>query len=224
MKKLIKKINIRTLICLGIILLSIPTGLYFYPWLPYYMVMHWDIAGQPDSALVKSEALIIMPTISAIMFLIYLAIPHIPLLNANLEKFRKFFDNFMIALFSFLYYIYLITILWSIYYNFNIIQLLAPGFSALFICTGILIENAKQNWAVGIRTPWTLSNEKVWDKTHKVGAVLFKITGLIALLGVIWPDLGLYFILIPVIFVTIYTVVYSFLVYQGEQKKKKSKK
>ncbi|HIQ49880.1 MAG TPA: SdpI family protein [Nanoarchaeota archaeon] len=46
----------------------------------------------------------------------------------------------------------------------NIIQVLTPAFGVLYFYCGILTENAKRNWFIGIRTPWTLSNERVWEK------------------------------------------------------------
>jgi len=61
-------------------------------------------------------------------------------------------------------------------------QMMVPALGILFYYCGILIENAKRNWFIGIRTPWTLSNEKVWERTHKIGGKLFKIAGLIAFL------------------------------------------
>lgn len=74
------------------------------------------------------------------------------------------------------------------------------------------------NWFIGIRTPWTLSNEKVWDKTHKVGGKMFKIAGVIALFGFFFRNYALFLTLVPVIFIVIYTFVYSYNEYQKETK------
>ena len=84
----------------------------------------------------------------------------------------------------------------------------------VFFYTGVLCENAKRNWFIGIRTPWTLSSERVWDKTHKIGGRLFKIAGIVTLLGAFFPKYAVFFILIPTLFVAIYTVIYSYVEYQ----------
>jgi len=81
-----------------------------------------------------------------------------------------------------------------------------------------LIENAKRNWFIGIRTPWTLSSDKVWRKTHMMGGKLFKIVGVIALFGIILPKYAVFFVLIPVILVTGYLIFYSYFNYQKEIK------
>jgi len=98
-------------------------------------------------------------------------------------------------------------------------QALSPAFAILLYYSGTLTEKAKQNWFVGIRTPWTLSSEKVWQKTHKIGGKLFKICGIIALLGFFFPDLAFLFILVPLLSVCVYTIVYSYFEYKKEVKR-----
>jgi uncharacterized membrane protein len=68
---------------------------------------------------------------------------------------------------------------------------------------------------MGIRTPWTLLSEEVWDRTHEVGSRLFMVSGGLAALGALaegWLSLAL--IIVPVMFTGIYTVYYSYSEYQ----------
>jgi len=88
----------------------------------------------------------------------------------------------------------------------------------LFFYIGILCENTKRNWFIGIRTPWTLSSDEVWKKTNKKGGKLFKISGLIVFTGVFLKNYLIFLILIPIISVTIYTFIYSYIEYQKEKK------
>jgi len=71
-------------------------------------------------------------------------------------------------------------------------------------------------WFIGIRTPWTLSNEKVWNKTHRIGGKLFKTAGIIAFLGIFLPRYAILFVIIPVILVVVYPIIYSYFEYQKE--------
>jgi uncharacterized membrane protein len=119
---------------------------------------------------------------------------------------------------AFLFYLYLITILWNFGFNFNMIQLLVPAFAVLFYYSGVLIEKAKRNWFIGIRTPWTMSSDKVWDKTHKLGGKLFKISGIISLLGLLSEDYAIYAIILPIISFTAYLFVYSYFEYKKKNK------
>jgi len=117
----------------------------------------------------------------------------------------------------FLLYIYLLTLFWSLGYRFDMGRLMAPALAILFYYCGVLTEHAKKNWFIGIRTPWTLSSDYVWEKTHQIGGKLFKIAGAIAILGVFFPRFSFHFILIPAIFAGIYTMAYSYFAYRKEK-------
>lgn len=218
--------NIRKteLVILGIILFSFILGIYFYPLMPEKIASHWNAQGQVNGYLPKFWGLFLMPFLSIALFLLFVFIPKIDPLKANIEKFRKYYDRFILLIIAFLFYVYLLTIFWNIGMRFNLGQVLAPAFAILFYYCGILIENAKRNWSIGIRTPWTLSNEKVWEKTHKVGGKLFKIAGVIALFGAFFPDYALFYIIIPVILVVAYAFVYSYLEYQKETKRRHARR
>jgi uncharacterized membrane protein len=207
------------LVILGIILVSFILGIYFYPLMPEKIASHWNAQGQVNGYLPKFWGLFLMPFLSIALFLLFVFIPKIDPLKSNIKRFRKYYDRFILLIIAFLFYVYLLTIFWNIGMRFNLGQGLVPAFAILFYYCGILIENAKRNWSIGIRTPWTLSNEKVWEKTHKVGGKLFKIAGVIALFGALFPDYALFYIIIPVILVVAYAFVYSYLEYQKETKR-----
>lgn len=204
------------LIILGIIFLSFIVGIYFYPQMPEKVASHWNIRGEADDYMSKFWGLFLMPFISIGLFLLFIAIPKIDPLKENIEKFRNYFDGFIISITAFLFYIYLLTILWNIGIKFNMTVLLAPAFGILFYCMGTLIENTKRNWFIGIRTPWTLSNDKVWARTHKVGGSLFRISGMIALLALLFPSYAIFFMVIPIVLTSLYAAIYSFFEYQKE--------
>jgi len=207
------------LIILGIILLSLGIGFYFYPQMPNMVASHWNAKGEVDDYMPKFWGTFLMPVVSIFMLLLFMLIPKIDPLKANIEKFRKYFDSFIVLIMLFFLYIYLLTIFWNLGLRFDMGRLMAPALGLLFYYCGILIENAKRNWFIGIRTPWTLSSDNVWEKTHKIGAKLFKVSGLIALSGILFPQCAFFVVLVPVIFATIYTTLYSYIEYQKEIKK-----
>lgn len=201
---------------LGIILLSFIISIYFYPQMPEKMASHWNIKGEVDGYLPKFWGLFLVPLILTGLALLFVAIPRIDPLKANIEKFRKYYDRFIILFFIFMLSIYFQVILWNIGIEISPKVIVPIGLALLFFYVGILCEHAKRNWFIGIRTPWTLSNEKVWEKTHRIGEKLFKIAGVIALWGVFFQSYALFFILVPVILVAAYTIIYSYLEYQKE--------
>ena len=207
-----------TFASLGIILLSFLIGLYLYPQMPETVASHWNARGEADGYMPKFWGLFLLPLISLGLLLLLVLIPKIDPLKANIETFRKYYDGFVVLMMAFLFYLYLLTVLWNIDIRFDMLRALAPAFGALLYYTGVLVENAKRNWSIGIRTPWTLSSDRVWEKTHKLGGRLFKIAGAIAVVGAFFGSYGIVFILVPVILFAAYAMVYSYLQYQKELK------
>jgi uncharacterized membrane protein len=204
------------IVILGIVLLSFILSAYFYPQMPEQVASHWNAQGQVDGYMSKFWGLFFMPFVLIGLALLFLAIPRIDPLKANIEAFRKHYDGFVILFLVFMLAIHFQVILWNIGLQIspNVVMPIALGL--LFFYAGILCENAKRNWFVGIRTPWTLSNDRVWDKTHQIGGKLFKMAGVITFLGIFFQNYALFFIIAPVLVVVVYTVVYSYVEYQKE--------
>lgn len=56
--------------------------------------------------------------------------------------------------------------------------MLLPAAAMFVFVLGALLPHTERNWFMGIRTPWTISNDIVWNKTHKLGSRLFEIAAL----------------------------------------------
>ncbi|MFA6520867.1 MAG: DUF1648 domain-containing protein [Candidatus Gracilibacteria bacterium] len=206
-----------------IVLLSFVVGFYFYPQMPESMASHWGVDGQVNGYMPKFWGVFLMPIISVIMLVFFVVLPRVDPKKENIEKFRNYFDGFVFLIFAFLFYVYAITLYWNLITpearaSFSIIKFLVPAFAILFYYIGILISHAKSNWSIGIRTPWTMSQEDVWDKTHKLGGTLFKAAAVISLLGFVFVKYAFWFLLAPVIFVTLFIVLYSYLLFRKHHK------
>ncbi|HUK39046.1 MAG TPA: SdpI family protein [Methanomicrobiales archaeon] len=202
----------------GIVVLTFAVSLAAYPYLPGMLATHWGLSGQVNGYLPKAWGLLVVPVISAALALLFRIIPRIDPLKANIAKFRPTYDRFVMVILLFLLYVSLLTIAWNAGVRFNLAQLLSPAFGVLYYACGVLIGRARRNWFVGIRTPWTLSSDRVWDRTHAVGGRLFRAAGVLAFLGAAFPGTVWIFLLGPVIVISVYLVVYSYREYQREAK------
>ncbi len=189
-------------------------GAYLYPQMPSQMASHWNAGDEVDGYMPKLWGLFLMPLAGFGLFLLFFTIPKIDPLRRNIEKFRGHYDAFVVVIIMFLFYIHSLTILWSIGWRFSMLQMMIPALAVLFYYAGILIQNARRNWFIGIRTPWTLSSERVWNKTHERGAKMFKAAAVIMLPGMVFPDCALYFILVPILSLVIYLFAYSYFEYE----------
>lgn len=203
---------------LALVVLSFLIGAYFHPQMPERMASHWNAAGEADGYMSKNVALFLLPAVGLFMFVLLIILPKIDPLKENIEKFRNYFEGFIFLIVLFFLYIYLLSIFWSLGNRFDMTIAMVPAMAVLFFYIGILLENAKRNWFIGIRTPWTLSSDEVWEKTHKLGAKLFKASAIIALLGLILRDYAILLLIVPVLLSALYVVVYSYLEFQKQSK------
>jgi uncharacterized membrane protein len=203
---------------LAIIIASFAIGVYLYPQMPESMPTHWNERGEVNGYMPKFWGLFLMPLISAGILALFAVLPRLDPLKNNVKKFMGYYEGFIILFMMFMLYVYMLTISWVLGFTFNMIQFLIPALGILFVYTGFLLEKAKRNWFIGIRTPWTLSSDKVWDKTHRLGGKLFKLVGLVTFLGVALPDYAFWMFFLPVIAVSFFLVAYSYFEFRKEKK------
>jgi len=211
----------RTVIVLGAILILIAAlvGVLFYPQLPERMASHWNINNQVDGYISRFWGVFLMPLISLGLLVLFMLIPQIDPLKANIAQFRGYFNIFILLLIVFMAYLHGLTLAWNLgYTGFNMGSALLPALGLFIFFIGFLLEKAKRNWFIGIRTPWTLSSDKVWDETHRLGATLFKVSGLLAILGAFLPEIAFWLMFVPLIGSSLFLVIYSYVLYAREER------
>ena len=205
-------------IVLILIAASALAGLLIWDRLPDPMASHWNANDQVDGYMSKAWSLSMIPLMALAMLALFMIIPSIDPLKANIEKFRETFNLFATMIITFVFYVYGLTIVWSLgYQNFKMSSALLPFIGILFIFIGYMLRKAKRNFFIGIRTPWTLSSDTVWDKTHQLGSVLFMISGVFAFIGAFLGGMTAFLLmLMPLLASTLFLVVYSFMLYRDE--------
>jgi uncharacterized membrane protein len=195
-------------------------GIVLWNQLPDQMASHWGPSDQVDGYTSKFWGVFLMPLITLGMMALFLIIPGIDPLKANIAQFRDVFNLFITLIVAFMLYIYALTLRWNLgYTDFAMSKAMLPAMGILFFFIGYLLRKAKRNFFIGIRTPWTLSSDRVWDETHRIGSVLFMISGVFALLGSFFGGMtAFWFLFVPIIASTLITLVYSYVIYQREIK------
>lgn len=200
-----------------VLLLTAAMTLYVYPLMPEMVASHWNAAGDLDGTLPKFWGLMIVPLLMYGCCALFAVLPRIDPLRHNYGKFQDAYEGFVLVFAAFLFCIQVQIVLWGLGIPLSPNLMMPVMMGALFIALGFLLEHAEPNWFVGIRTPWTMSSASVWKKTHQVGANLFKMTGIVSILGVIAGSYAYLFIIVPVIAVSLFTVVYSYTEFKKEQ-------
>jgi uncharacterized membrane protein len=160
-----------------------------------------------------------MPLLGLALLCLFMIIPSIDPLKANIAQFRGFFNLFTVMIMVFLLYVHVLTILWNLgLHNYRMSGVLLPAVGLIFVLAGLMMRRAKRNFFIGIRTPWTLSSDHVWDRTHRIGGALFVVSGILAILGAFFPGpVAYWLVLAPVMASSVFAVVYSYVLWRREQ-------
>ncbi len=214
--------NTRTTTIVVLLLVAAATivGVALWNRLPDPMASHWGTNDQVNGYMSKFWGVFLMPLITLGMMLLFLLIPNIDPLKANIAQFRDVFNLFITLIVAFMLYIYILTLRWNLgYTDFGMSKAMLPALGILFFFVGYMLRKAKRNFFIGIRTPWTLSSDKVWDETHRLGSILFMASGALTFVGSFFGGMtAFWFLFVPVIGSTLITLVYSYVLYQQETK------
>jgi len=208
----------KTTIIVSVILIAatLVVGLILYAQLPDPMPSHWNAAGEIDGYMSKFWGVFLMPIITIALVPLFLVIPHIDPLKANIAKFRGVFNWFIVAFVVYMLFVYGLTMAAALGYQFNMTYALLPIVGLLFIGAGYMMGKAKRNFFIGIRTPWTLSSETVWDKTHQLGSKLFMIGGAVTIVSAFLGEFGIWLMLAAMFVAAFVPIVYSYILWRRE--------
>lgn len=198
----------------ALILASALTTAYFYADLPQTLVTHWNSSGEANGTADKSWGVFLVPLIAAFISLLLFSLPYIDPIDKGYRNFRKEYDWLIVLIAAFLSLLQVMTVVWNLGLHFNFSRFLAPTVGVLFYFIGTLMPGFKRNWFAGIRTPWTLSSEDVWRKTHDQAGSVFQLMGIIACFGAVIPRYSLYFLFVPTILGVAWVTLYSYLVFR----------
>ena len=197
----------------------IPMIVGFLMWnrLPDRLITHWNAMGEPDGSMGKLAAILSLPIFIFVMHLFCLFMTHLdPKIDAQSEKALLVAYWAMPLTSIFAGIMVLGNAIGSTFQPMNWMNLF---FGILFIIVGNYLPKCRQNSTLGIRLPWTLTDEENWRKTHRLGGRLFLIGGLVLLLSA-FLDAGLQLLLMMVVLLSIclLTTIYSYKLHKEKQR------
>ncbi len=150
-----------------------------WPAAPAQIPTHWGLDGQVNGYGGKFEALLLLPLIALLIYLIMLFAPRLDPGRLNYEKFAGAYTVLRLSVVALLAVIYGL-ILAAMRGRSVDMQRMAPLLVGLFIVViGSVIGKIQPTWFVGIRTPWTLSSRTSWEKTHRAAGKVVMVGGIL---------------------------------------------
>lgn len=197
-----------------LMLLTAAVTLWAYPRLPDIIPTHWNAQGQADDFSEKSGSIWILPIMMVGVTLLLVFLPKLDPLRKNVALFSDVYYAFVLVVNGFFLYLHLLTLWIGMGSRIQMVQWMVPAYAGLCACCGWMVGRAKPNWFIGLRTPWTLSDERVWDQTHALGRKTFYLAAAATLPGIFWPKAAFLFLIGPLLVASFIPVIYSYFLHR----------
>ena len=189
-----------------------------YPRLPATIPTHWDMSGQPNGWSNRVWGAWLIPIFLLGMWALVGILPKIDPRGSNYAKFGGAFEAIIVAIMLFVLALHIVALRAALGHPMQMQRILPIGVGVLLIVIGNLLPRARPNWFVGIRTPWTLSSDRVWEKTHRFGGRVFVAGGLtITIASLLWVQAAHVVLFVVMVLVASSAVIYSYVEWKREQ-------
>lgn len=204
-----------------LILAAVIATIAVYPRLPEQVPTHWSISGEVNGWSSRLFGAWMMPLIMAVVWLFMRAIPHIDPRKANYEKFSGMYDALVILILTFMLLMHVVILLSATGTVIRMNRVVMPAVGIFIAIMGVLLPRAHPNWFVGFRTPWTLTSDLSWERTHKVGGALFIALGLLIVASTfIAPERAIWVLVVAALGVVAFLFIYSYQVWKQDPSKR----
>jgi len=172
-------IRVNWLLAIGLTIAAFLASVALYNGLPESIPTHWNIRGEIDHYGSKQWALFSMPAAMLALMGLFAALPWLSPRRFEVGRFRPTYLYIMVVLVGLMGYIHSLMLYSAWSGQRSVARAMVGGIFLVFALTGNVLGKVRPNFYMGVRTPWTLASERVWNDTHRVTAWLFVCCGLI---------------------------------------------
>jgi uncharacterized membrane protein len=188
-----------------------------YSRLPDRVAVHWDISGEPNRYGSRIEGAFLLPVLMIALFVLMQWYPSRDPRAANIAKFRGAYDTVVAATIAFLGVLHVLALGLSLGWLIDITTVVLVGLGAMLMIVGNLLPRARSNFIFGVRTPWTLSSDRVWTKTHRVAGYGMVVAGLLTMASAFFGrPASVVVALVSVLASGVIAIVYSYILWSRE--------
>ena len=190
-------------------------GYFLYPHLPEQVPSHWNMAGEVDGYSSRTFHVLFFPSMTLFLYIFMSFAPILDPKSENYKKFQSVYEGFRYFMVGFLMLLYMATTLYALGYPLSMGKIVRFAIGLLLVFIGNYFGKIRHNYTFGIKTPWTLASEEVWNKTHRISGPLWVVSGLIWMLSIfITEKLAFAIAMGSIIVVSIYGFAYSYILFQ----------
>jgi uncharacterized membrane protein len=180
------------LIAALIVLATFVATLVAYPQLPNFVPTHWNVHNQVNGYSPKWALFLLGPGMMLAIAVLFYFLPWLSPKQFEVDTFRATYLQVMVIIIAMLAYFHGVILWTGVGHAMDVGRAIIGGTCLLFALLGNLLGKVRRNFYIGVRTPWALANERVWNATHRFAAKTFVASGMIGLIVTLlgfagWP-------------------------------------
>jgi uncharacterized membrane protein len=210
------------IIAILLIAISLGAAAWLYGGLPQQIPTHWNIRGEVDGYGGK-WTLFLMPAMMAGMLVLFYFLPALSPKHFEVDTFRSTYLYIMVlvvALFAYMHGVLLYVVHQTVMKEatFDLGRGFIAGIFLFFGLMGNVMGKVRKNFYIGVRVPWTLASDRVWNDTHRLAAWVWVSAGAIGFAMIVLgaPIIAAFVVLIVSAFIP---VIYSFVHYKSLERR-----
>ena len=185
--------------------------------LPDRVPMHWNASGAIDRYGGRLEGALFAPLLATAIWLVMRVLPRIDPRRENYARFAGSYDLVVLAVVALLAAVHVVVLGAAMGWAVPVVRVMPVLVGALFVVIGNVLPRARPNWWFGIRSPWTLSNDRVWARTQRVGGFALVASGVVAMASALLPQrLAVPVLVAAALAAAVFSVGYSYFAWRQE--------
>ena len=194
-------------------------SLAVYPLLPERIPVHWGLSGDVDGWTAKWPGAFMAPALALGIWLLLQVLPKVDPRRRNYERFQETYWVLVNVIIGFIGLVHVLSLGTALGWPIAVPRVILVLVGLLFVALGNYLPRLRPNWWMGIRTPWTLENDRVWRDTHRLGGKTFVVAGLLMMIAAFLPPaLALAAMVGAMLLGAGVPLVYSYVLWRREQR------
>jgi uncharacterized membrane protein len=191
-----------------------------YPLLPDRIPVHWNLWGEVDGWTGKWPGAFVAPALALGVWLLLQVLPKVDPRRRNYERFQETYWVVVNMVIGFIGLVHVLSLGTALGWPIGVPRVILVLVGVLFVALGNYLPRLRPNWWMGIRTPWTLENDRVWRDTHRLGGKTFVAAGLVMMVSAFLPPAFATVALVAAMVLGAgVPLVYSYVLWRREQRR-----
>jgi uncharacterized membrane protein len=191
-----------------------------YQRLPETIAVHWDLDGNPNGWMPRVIGAFFGPAFLLLLWGLLRLAPRIDPREENYRRFGEAYETIVASALLLVLATHGIVLAIALGHRVPVGRFVPALVGALFIVIGNVMPRTRSNWWFGVRTPWTLTSDRVWTRTHRLAGYSMTAAGIVMIVTALaLPSaLGAPVMIAAAVGSVIAPAVYSYLTWRRERK------